>query len=136
MSPLARWLKFNLVGGIGILVQLSALVVFNRVAPGHYLVATAAAVELTLLHNFIWHLNLTWRDRRDGSTLLARLIRFHLSNGLISLFGNLVLTRIFKQEMHLSLLVSNAISIACCSLLNFVMGDRWAFAQQAGAGQI
>jgi putative flippase GtrA len=35
------------------------------------LYATAAAIELTLLHNFVWHLHYTWRDRRDGSALLA-----------------------------------------------------------------
>ena len=43
-----RWLKFNLVGGLGIVVQLVALALLRRWM--HYLAATALAVELALLH--------------------------------------------------------------------------------------
>jgi putative flippase GtrA len=75
MNPLIRWGKFNLVGAIGMGVQLAALALFNRWAAGHYLYATTAAIELTLLHNFVWHLHYTWRDRRDDSSLLTQLIR-------------------------------------------------------------
>ena len=60
---MVRWGKFNLVGVVGMVVQLGALALINRLAPGHYMVATAAAIEITLLHNFVWHLHYTWRDR-------------------------------------------------------------------------
>ena len=94
MNALLRWGKFNLVGAMGMVVQLAALTAFCRLAPGHYLYASAAAIELTLLHNFIWHIKYTWRDRRDDSGIFAQLIRFHLSNGLVSMLGNLALMRI------------------------------------------
>lgn len=126
-NTLLRWLKFNLVGAIGMVLQLAALALFNRILGGRYLLASAAAVELTLLHNFLWHLHLTWRDRRTGSPL-RQLLRFHLSNGLVSLLGNLVLMRLLIQHAHLPLLVANAIAILCCSVANFCLGDRWAFA--------
>jgi putative flippase GtrA len=113
---------------MGMVVQLAALALINRCAPGHYLVASVAAVEITLLHNFIWHLRYTWRDRRDGSARLTQLIRFHLSNGLVSLLGNLALMRILVQEAHIPVIVSNSIAILCCSMINFCLGDHWAFA--------
>ena len=50
-----RWLKFNLVGGIGIAVQLLALVLLKAVLQVNYLVATALAVETAVIHNFLWH---------------------------------------------------------------------------------
>jgi putative flippase GtrA len=128
MNPFLRWGKFNLVGAMGMVVQLAALALFNRLAPGHYLYATAAAIELTLLHNFVWHVRYTWRDRRDGSALHQQLLRFHLSNGMVSLLGNLALMRIFVHQAHLPLLVANAIAILCCSIVNFCMGNSWAFA--------
>ena len=62
MNVLVRWGKFNLVGVIGAAVQLCSLVVLNHLLPGRYLCATAAALELTLLHNFLWHLRYTWPD--------------------------------------------------------------------------
>jgi putative flippase GtrA len=129
MSALIRWGKFNLVGAIGMALQLGALAVFSRLAPRHYLCATAAAIELTLLHNFVWHLHYTWRDRRDDSTLLAQLIRFHLSNGLVSMLGNLGLMCVLVHGAHLPLLFANASAILACSLVNFCLGNRWAFAK-------
>jgi putative flippase GtrA len=133
MSALVRWGKFNLVGAIGMAVQLSALALLNRCAPGHYLIASAAAIELTLLHNFIWHLHYTWRDRRDDSKLLTQLLRFHLSNGLVSMVGNLALMRVLVHEAHISVLVSNGIAILCCSIVNFFLGNNWAFATETQA---
>jgi putative flippase GtrA len=128
MNPFIRWGKFNLVGALGVVVQLTALSFFNRLEPYHYLYATAAAIELTLLHNFLWHLHYTWRDRRDRSALATQLVRFHLSNGLVSMLGNLALMRILVHQAHIPLLAANAIAILCCSVVNFCLGNNWAFA--------
>jgi len=127
VNPLLRWLRFNLVGAMGMVVQLAALALFNRLWAGHYLVASAAAVELAVLHNFVWHLHYTWRDRR-GVSAFAQLLRFHLSNGLVSLLGNLALMRLLIHGAHLPLLAANIIAILCCSLANFCLGNTWAFA--------
>jgi putative flippase GtrA len=135
MNTLIRWGKFNLVGAMGMVLQLAALALINRWTAGHYLFASAAAIELTLLHNFVWHLHYTWRDRRDNSALLAQLVRFHLSNGLVSMLGNLALMRILVQQAHLPLLVSNGIAILCCSIANFCLGNHWAFAARTQAMQ-
>jgi putative flippase GtrA len=124
-----RWGKFNLVGAIGMVVQLAALAVFHHVDGGHYLWATAAAIELTLLHNFAWHQRFTWRDRREGSAM-GQLVRFHLSNGMVSLVGNLGLMRVLVQEARMPVVVANGIAIACCSVVNFCVSDRWAFASK------
>jgi putative flippase GtrA len=128
VSALLRWGKFNLVGAMGMAVQLAALAALNRLAPGRLLCASAAAVEITLLHNFGWHINYTWRERRGESALLAQLLRFHLSNGLVSMLGNLALMRLLVRGAHLPVLPSNGIAILCCSLVNFCLGDRWTFA--------
>jgi putative flippase GtrA len=120
---------------MGMVVQLAGLALFNRCAPGHYLYTSAAAIELTLLHNFTWHLHYTWRDRRHNSALVAQLVRFHLSNGLVSMLGNLALMRILIHEAHLPLLVSNTIAILSCSMINFCLGNRWAFAARTESNQ-
>ncbi len=128
MNTFIRWGKFNLVGAIGMVVQLAVLALFNLWSHGHYLCASAGAVEITLLHNFVWHLHYTWRDRRNRSALLAQLLRFHLSNGLVSMLGNLALMRLLVHDAHLPLLVSNVIAILCCSVVNFCLGNEWVFA--------
>jgi putative flippase GtrA len=140
VNPIHRWCRFNAVGALGMAVQLGVLALLNRLLAGRYLFASAAAVELALLHNFTWHLRYTWRDRggcapiqpqthaRTQPRILPRLTRFHLSNGLVSMLGNLGLMRLLVRQARLPVLIANAIAILCCSLINFVLSDRWAFA--------
>jgi len=131
LNTLIRWSKFNAVGVMGMMLQLTALAMFERYAPGHYLVASATAVELAILHNFVWHLHYTWRDRADVSAPLVQLVRFHLSNGLVSMVGNLAILRFLVQEARLPLLVADSVAILFCSLVNFCLGDRWVFRANA-----
>jgi putative flippase GtrA len=128
MNPFIRWCKFNLVGTAGMAVQLGSLAFLNRCFGGHYLMASAAALEVTLLHNFFWHLRYTWSDRLNNSTRFEQLLRFHLSNGLVSMAGNLALMRILVEGARLPVLAANAIAILCCSILNFCLGNEWVFA--------
>lgn len=127
MNALVRWGKFNLVGAMGVGVQLASLALLNRAIAGHYLYASAAAIEITLLHNFAWHWHYTWRDRRDDVSALGALVRFELSNGAVSMLGNLALTQLLVHRAHLPLLVANVLAIACCSVANFSLGNNWAF---------
>ena len=129
MSPLVRWAKFNAVGVMGMAVQLGALAVLNKLWRGHYLLASALALEITLLHNFVWHVRYTWRDRRADGSRLGQLMRFQLSNGMVSMIGNLVLMRLLVQEARMPVLAANAVAIVCCSVANYCLGDRWAFAK-------
>lgn len=122
---LVRWLKFNLVGAAGIAVQLIALWILTSVGAG-YLLATALAVEVAVLHNFFWHERFTWKDRR-ASESLGRLYRFNLTTGVVSISGNLVLMRLLVGGAHLRPILANVISIAVCSLANFLVSDRWVF---------
>jgi len=128
MSPLARFLRFNLVGLLGIAVQLSTLALLNRAIPAHYLLTSTLAVELTLLHNFVWHLHYTW-PATSRCNRLAQLFRFHLSNGLLSLLGNLALMPLFVHSLHAPIVFANALTIACCGFANFLLAHHWVFSR-------
>jgi putative flippase GtrA len=123
-----RTAKFAFVGAIGIVVQLAALQALTA-AGCHYLWATGLAVEAAVLHNFVWHQRFTWGDR-GGSRRTetgVRMLRFHLSNGAISIFGSLLLVRWLVGEMGMGVLVANVLTIAACSVGNFLASDRWVF---------
>jgi putative flippase GtrA len=112
-------------------LQLGVLAVLNRVLAGRYLLATALAIEVTLLHNFVWHVRYTWRDRGDSARLemWGRLVRCHLSNGLVSMAGNLALMPLLVEVGRMPVLVANAAAVLGCSVMNFWLGDGWVFAQ-------
>jgi len=120
-----RWLKFNFVGGLGIVIQLAALSILTGFFHLYYLLATALAVEIAVLHNFAWHQHFTWRERSGGT--LGRLLRFHLGNGLISIAGNLALMKLFVGVLGMPVLSGNAASIGLCSLANFAAGEWFVF---------
>ena len=124
-----RWVKFNFVGGIGIAVQLAVLVFLRSVLHLDTLLATGLAVETAVIHNFLWHERFTWRDRpaarlRDS---LVRLAKFNASNGAVSLVGNLLVMRALMGELHINYVAANLISVAICSLVNFLLSDRLVF---------
>ena len=129
MTPLKRFFRFNLVGLLGIVTQFTTLTVLNHAFPRHYLLTSTFAVEFTLLHNFVWHLHYTWpaESQQRAREALAQLLRFHLSNGLVSLLGNLLLMRLFVHTTHLPVLLANALTIACCGLANFLLAHHWVF---------
>lgn len=143
-ATLLRWCKFNLVGGMGIAVQFTALFLLKEVVHFNYLAATAIAVETAVGHNFIWHEQFTWADRtkvdrtkvdqkkldRTGRRRLHRLLRFNLSNGAISIFGNLALMKLMVGQAHMNYLLANALAIGLCSLANFLLSETWVFARE------
>jgi putative flippase GtrA len=136
-----RWCKFNFVGAIGIAVQFAALFLLKSVLHVQYLAATAIAVEIAVLHNFVWHERFTWADRvglkknfcgvnriaQPRRNPLRRLLRFHLANGAVSLLGNVALMKLTVGFGHVNYLVANAAAIALCSLANFIASERWVF---------
>ncbi|MBI1896098.1 MAG: GtrA family protein [Acidobacteria bacterium] len=125
-----RWLKFNFVGGLGVLVQLGMLVLLKSGFGLHYLAATALAVEAAVLHNFLWHQSWTWSDRPRGSSpaaMLARLVRFHAANGAVSIVSNLILMKLFVGALGLPYFAANLVAIALTSIANFLLADRAVF---------
>jgi len=132
-----RWLKFNLVGGLGIVVQFAVLVLLKAVLHCNYLAATAAAVEAAVIHNFIWHERFTWADRvRESWPMsLRRLARFNATTGAVSIIGNLALMKVMVGLGNINFVLANAVAIAVCSILNFVVSEEWVFEEAAAASQ-
>lgn len=129
---LERGVKFYLVGGVGILVQLIAFTLLKAGWGVHYLLATVLSVEAAVLHNFVWHQHWTWADRPAGQrwrVVLGRLFRFNLSNGALSILSNVVLMRVLVGTLHIHYLLSMLISITITSVLNFLVSDRYVFRQ-------
>jgi len=125
---LASWLRFNAVGIVGVGVQLAILAVLKSGLGWSVRLSTVVAVECTVLHNFVWHERWTWAHRKlDLRGLPVRLVRFNVSNGLISIVGNLVLMELLAVRLHLNYMLSNIAAIIACSLLNYLVSDKLVF---------
>jgi putative flippase GtrA len=126
-----RWLKFNAVGAIGIVVQLATLAFLKSVLNANYLVATTIAVEAALVHNFFWHEAFTWSDR-ERANRAGRLLKFNLTTGAVSIGGNVFAMKLLVGIAGVNYLPASLLSITACSLLNFVIADQLIFVSSCG----
>jgi putative flippase GtrA len=128
-GTIRRCLRFNLVGAIGIVVQLAMLFLLKSIFHCNYLLATGFAVEAAVINNFLWHERYTWADRVLPSWQESplRLLRFNFANGGISIVGNLALMKGMAGLAHMNYLAADAIAIALCCLANFMLSDDWVF---------
>ena len=79
-----------------------------------------------MVHNYFWHESYTWADRAAGSSWL-RFAKFNLSTGLFSILGNVLVMRALVGAAHLNYFIANILTIATCSIVNFLVSDRFVF---------
>ena len=125
-----RWLKFNAVGAVGIVVQLAVLTILKSGLGMNYLLATVIAVESAVVHNFFWHERFTWPDRKSRAPL-KRLAKFNLTSGAISILGNVGFMKVLVGGLGMNYFPANLLSIAICSLMNFLVSDVYVFSRAA-----
>jgi dolichol-phosphate mannosyltransferase len=125
-GPSRRFGKFALVGAVGAAFQVVLFRLLVELFDLPQVWAAPIAVEIVLLHNFLWHERFTWRDRGSGGIRqrTSRLWWFHVTNGLLSLGGNTALIYVLVQELKAPALPSAVAAIALCAPANFLLADR------------
>lgn len=131
---MARVATFVTIGVMGFVLQLSALALLTMPVGWPYGPATAIAVELAVLHNFWWHERWTWHDRARASGLWRRVVRFHVSNGVMSIAGNVAITVLVVELAGAPPVVANAGAVALTAVANYLAADRWVFASREVQG--
>jgi putative flippase GtrA len=59
--------------------------------------------------------------------MATALMRFNLSNGLISLLGTVLCTVILTGLFKLNPVLANVLSLVPCSVINYLVSDRLVF---------
>jgi putative flippase GtrA len=124
-----RFGRFTLVGVLGAAWQLFLVSVLTKGVHLTAVAATPVAVEMVILHNFLWHEHITWRDRCVKGRTAIRLWRFHAGNGLVSMFGNTLIVYCLVDRLKVSVTLSSMVAITCCSVANFLIADCWVYAR-------
>ena len=119
-----RFIKFNLVGLTGVLVN-EGLLVLLVYAGFYYIYASAVAIEISILSNFVLNDFWTFRDRRHGR-IATRLLKF---NGLmlIGLAVNLAILYLGTDYLSVNYAVSNLVGIGVAFLVRYWLSVRYAW---------
>lgn len=119
-----RFVKFNVVGITGVLVNEGLLVLLASTGV-YYLYASVVAIEVSIVSNFILNDIWTFRDRRHGRAA-ARFLKF---NGLmlVGLVANLAILYFGTDYLGVNYAISNLAGIAGAFLIRYWLSVKYAW---------
>ena len=130
-----RWGVFNVVGLGGFAVQIGAIALLTRHFGWSPFAATAVALELAALQNFLGHSRWTWADRPlapsavEGATnlrgWLRRYVRYQGAK-TASLAANLVMTTLLIHA-GLPAEIANTAAVLACAIPNYLVSEHLVF---------
>ncbi len=123
------FLKFNIVGAVGVAVNMGCFWALTEYLMIHHMVSGAVATEISIVNNFVLNHLWTFRDRRGRMHVLVRAAAFHISRllGLITTLGSLF---ILVDILGLPSLPSYFLSIGFGVLANFYTSDVYVWADR------
>jgi len=126
---LIRFIKFGIVGGSGIFINMGFLWFFTEIVGLYYLISSVLAIALAMISNFIWNDLWTWRDRGEPGfkAYLTRMAKFILVSSIAAYIGNLGVLWILTHFFDVHYLISNLIGIAIGTILNYSVNNFWTF---------
>jgi putative flippase GtrA len=128
-----RWVRFNVVGVAGLVLQIVTLSLLVRWAGLTTSVAVTVAVLVAVSHNFVWHEHFTWPNQpREGR--LRRWLSFHVWTGALSVVTNVGVTTLVMTLTGLPVVAANVVAIALASIVNFLVSDRLVFGRARPSG--
>ena len=128
---LIRFIKFGIVGGSGIFVDMGLLLFLTEVAGIFYILSGILAFTLAVINNFIWNDLWTWSDRRESGikAYLLKLFKFFLVSSLAGAIKISILW-FLTDFYNVHYLLSNLIGIAVGMVLNYSINNFWTFKHQ------
>ena len=116
---------FNAVGLGGFAVQIGAIALLTRQCGWPAFLATAAALELAALLNFVVHNRWTWRDRPPTGVRewLRRYGRYQVAK-TTSLAANLAITALLIHA-GLPAEIANTAAVLTCAIPNYLAFERY-----------
>jgi len=126
---IVRFVKFGIVGGSGIFVNMGGLWFFTEVVGFYYLISSVLAIALAMISNFIWNDLWTWRDRGEPGVkaYLTRMAKFIVVSSIAAYIGNLGILWILTHFFHIYYLISNLVGIGVGTVLNYSVNNIWTF---------
>lgn len=151
MNFIERFVKFGLVGVLGVAVNFGFFIIFREVVGLPDFFSKALAIEISILNNFFFNFFWTWSDRgRTLRTFWQRILRYHgstfIASFVVTIAGSYLarfVVRLIEWDSVIQTLsfgiapelgqerwvayIAYLIGIALGMVANFILSDRWVF---------
>lgn len=121
----SRILKFAVVGGTGVIINTSVLYVLSRWAGLPLVAASALAVELAAISNYLLNDTWTFGVRSPSLWRFAKFNTASLTGLALNVLSVWLLTR-----LGLNFLMADLVGIAAGFAANYAFSVRWVWGQQ------
>ena len=123
-EKLEEFLKFAIVGGSGVIVNMGCFFILTRYAGLKLEYASPIAIEISILSNFILNNIWTFRKRNTKVGLASRIFRYHLVTGLAGIVNYGILLLLAKV-FGVNDMIANLIGIMVGTFINFLLNSLW-----------
>lgn len=117
---------FNAVGLAGFIVQIAAIALLTRHVGWPAFAATAVALELAALQNFLAHSRWTWGDRSTNLRGWMRRFARYQAAKTASLLANLAITTLLIHA-GLPAEIANTAAVLACAIPNYLVSEHLVF---------
>ena len=123
-EKIKEFIKFAVVGGSGVIVNMGCFFVFTRYAGIRIEFASPMAIEISILTNFFLNNAWTFRRRDTKVGFGGRILRYHLVTAVAGIVNYLVLL-LLANVLGIHDLLANLAGIALGTFINFFLNSLW-----------
>lgn len=119
-----------IVAWIGMAVNTALLFLFKGVMGIPLIPASLLAIEIAILHNFIWLRYWAWSDRKTDNQrppFWKQLIVYNLATGAVDLMANVTILWVLATLFGVHYLVANIIGMILGPFIKFWVNDKLIF---------
>jgi dolichol-phosphate mannosyltransferase len=119
-----EFFNFCVVGTSGVFVNMGLLLILTRWFGLLLEYASPIAIEISIISNFVLNNIWTFRERAVRTSLLKRLIRFHLVAFSAGVVNYIMLLSLYYGAGMIDV-IANLIGIAAATVVNYILNSRW-----------
>ena len=123
---MAQTIKYFLVGGIGVGVNLGLLYVLTDFLGIWYILSQGIAIAVSITNNFFLHRYWTFKNEIVEPKTLERYIKFFIVS-VVGMCIQLGLTFVLVENFAIYYLYAAVLSIISASAFNYLLNRKWTF---------
>lgn len=137
-NRLPKFIRFGMIGGSVFAVGMVMLTVMVEVLGISPLIANAVQLLVTFYLNYILNRHTTWSERKVSRLAIHK---FVFSRGVTTVLNYALFVGLLAQniaftvanrsvDFTINYLAANVVSLIVIMIINFIVSDRWAFAEK------
>ena len=123
---MAQTIKYFLVGGIGVGVNLGLLYILTDIFGIWYILSQGIAIAVSITNNFFLHRYWTFKNEIVEPKTLERYIKFFIVS-VVGMCIQLGLTFVLVENFGIYYLYAAVLSIIAASAFNYLLNRKWTF---------